>query len=390
MESVFLIALSGASALTIGMCGYLTNLPTYKRYGRYLLLAICCFAISAVFSVVSVYFPIFQLRMSGKELSLTESIGIVSFFFGWIIVLGVSFLAMEGAAFFERPPRFRDTVRWRIALLKGDVAEKFLKISKSQLAGPAPRGVITVEPLVKADIKEIPLGTMVFIWGPNDFDLRYWAYAFHVSHSESCSCFISFTCPAWTLFHLDNVSRKLKMKFDTGRFWVIDGYTGLFGLEELASLRGWELEKIRKNVKTCRDIFTLHKRIREFREQADKIYGGTNTSNNKIVLTHNGINFLTEDEQSIAYYLTHAAPLERQIGWIDVFTVHTMSKENYRLIFQRLYEITDLVIELSEELIDNRLKKFYQIKKYTRGNYNANKIPYELDLSDNNKFIIIE
>lgn len=177
----------------------------------------------------------------------------------------------------------------------------------------------------------------------------------------------------WTLLNLDNISKKLRKLFDNGRFWIIDCYSGLYGLEEIASLCGWELDEVRQVFRRCSDILTLHKRIREFREKIDRKCGGTNMSNNRIVLVHNGINFLSEDERSIVYYVTHAIPLERQIGWIDIFTLHTMSKENYPLLFQRLYEVADLVIELSEEVVSNQLKKFFQVKKYKWSYYNPEK-----------------
>lgn len=390
MEPVFLIALSGASALVIGMCGYLANLPTYKRYGRNLLQAISCFALSAVFSILSIYLPIIKFEFLNKQLSLIESIGIAFFCFGWIILLGVSFFAMKGAAFFERSPRLKDALRWRLALLMGKIGKKYFKVPVTQLAGDPPTGNIEIEPLKVLNIENIPMGTMVFIYGPNDLDLRFWSYTFCNSHPNGYSCFISFTCPVWTLLNLDNIRKKLQMLFDNKRFWIIDCYTGLYGLEETASLRGWELEETRQYIKKCGDIFTLHKRIREFREEVDQKCGGTNMSNNRIVLVHNGLNFLSEDEKSIVYYASHAFPLERQVGWIDVFTLHIMSKENYPLLFQRLYEIADLIIELSEEVIDNDLRKFFQVKKCRWGHYTPEKRTYELDLSENNKFINVK
>ena len=387
MEAIFLLGLSGASALVIGMCGYLANLPTYKRYGQKLLYAISCFAFSAVSSILSIYFPIVTFEFLNKQLSLTGSMGIASFCFGWMIVLGVSLFAIKGAAFFERSPRLWDTLRWRWALIWGKIGQKYFKMPVIQLTGEPPSGIITVEPLKVSNIESIPLGTMVFIYGPTDLDLRFWSYTFCNSHLNGYSCFISFTCPVWTLLNLDNISKKLQTLFSNKKFWIIDGYTGLYGLEEIASLRSWELEEIRQSTKRCSDILSLHKRIREFREEVDKKCGGANMSNNRIVLVHNGLNFLSEDEKSICYYATHAFPLERQVGWIDVFTLHVMSKENYPLLFQRLYEIADLVIELSEEVSHNELTRFFQVKKYRRGHYDPAKKPYELNLSEDNRFI---
>lgn len=99
MGSIFFLVLSSASALVIGMCGYLTNLPTYKRYGRNLLQAISCFAFSVVLSILSIYFPVIEIEFLNKELSLMGIIGIALFCFGWIIVLGVSLFAMKGRLF---------------------------------------------------------------------------------------------------------------------------------------------------------------------------------------------------------------------------------------------------------------------------------------------------
>jgi len=144
----------------------------------------------------------------------------------------------------------------------------------TQLAGLPPTETIIIEPLKVSNIESIPLGTMVFIYGPNDLDLRFWSYTFCNSHPNGYSCFISLTCPVWTLLNFDNISKKLQTLFGNKRFWIIDCYTGLYSLEETASLRGWELEETRQSIKKCSDIFTLYKRIREFSEEVDRKCGG--------------------------------------------------------------------------------------------------------------------
>lgn len=95
----------------------------------------------------------------------------------------------EGAAF------LKDTLRWKLVLLKGKIAKKYFRIPITQLVGPPPTGTITVEPLKVSRIEAIPLGTMVFIYGPNDLDLRFWSYTFCNSHPTGYACLHFFYLP---------------------------------------------------------------------------------------------------------------------------------------------------------------------------------------------------
>ncbi len=374
------------------------TLPVYKIYGRVALGSVLCFSLSAIFSAISIFIPVL-FSYNGTEESLTRVGGVFFFIIGWSLISYIAVKAIRGPAFFERSPRFIDTLRWKKAVLKKDIGEKLFGLESfdaEKLVGPPPKGTIKIDIFKSSGVieKDLPLGNIFFIYGHNSHDIRYFTYHVVASHENPFVLFICFDQPAWSLLNFDKLKDKFGDWILDKKFWFADVYTGLYGLSEIASLREWDLKKflvkgkkvdISKNVLVCSDIHTLHKRIREFREICDKEAGGTSLSNNRIVFVHDNVNLFTEAEKDIVYYVTHAAPLERQVGWIDIFTLDERVIEEYPLLFSRLYQLADVVVKLSEESNASSMKKYFRIEKNRWGAFNPSKIEFTLDLDENSK-----
>lgn len=392
----FLPALAISASFSVVAGTFLVRLTSFTRFSSKVTTSILFFSLSAILFLLAIIFPI-QIPIIQK-FDLFTLIGLIFFIFGWGIIVYICYCTM-------RWQPIRDILRWRTGLLRRYIGEKIFgkSINLEDYFGSPPSGFLKLRFLRGKLKQKLPKGCIFLLHGHNNLDMRYFAYQVCIEQgNNSYIGFVSLNQPAWSILNFDKLKNKFKTLITDNRFWIIDIYTDLFGKGEIASFREWELKKIHHKVGKRdeymnmsniilkgRDIFDLHTNIRWIRRYADAKEGGPGNSNNKIIFIHNDLHMMDieGDETSVVYYATHAAPLEKQMGCIDIFILPNNQK-NSRL-FNRLYELADVVINFSDEYENNELKKYLKIEKADIL-CDRSKIQYELDSTDNENFINIK